>query len=52
MLFGLSMSFLLLPLALLFVTALPRELEQRLQEAEVVETTTIAALAESLRENS
>jgi hypothetical protein len=31
-----------LPLALLFVTALPKELEQRLQEAEVVETTTIA----------
>jgi len=31
-----------LPLALLFVTALPKELEQRLQEAEVVETTTLA----------
>lgn len=31
-----------LPLALLFVTALPKELEQRLQEAEVVETSTLA----------
>ena len=31
-----------LPLALLFVTALPKELEQRLQEAEIVETATLA----------
>jgi hypothetical protein len=31
-----------LPLALLFVTTLPKELEQRLTEAEIVETATIA----------
>ena len=31
-----------LPLALLFVTALPKELEQRILGAEIVETTTIA----------
>lgn len=31
-----------LPLALLFVTTLPKELEQRFAEAEIVETTTIA----------
>jgi hypothetical protein len=30
-----------LPLALLFVTALPKELEQRVQDVEIVETTTI-----------